>query len=501
MGSLVLANRKSDLSPVRSWSPLRPLRRELILRTNDGICFLTISPWWHRMAALAAVAFVAAGGVLGWQYAQVKHRLAVNDVEIVQVADAYQSTIDHLQTSISALETTVAGVQQDASRAQEAARTEAERRQAAVSAMNAENEALRQRLETLRSEMESARVAAEAEAARTRMPVVIRGGERTAELQDALVERLRVLEGQMRTVGRGNAQVSGAAAMLQRHIEDIEAARVEPSARGSAAGEIQNGVRVVPGLPPAEILRGAQPPVPRPEEVSVAIPPLDGEGDFEAARNRAHLGVQMLSSLVRRTGVSPERALAIGGASYETGGAFVPLRASARSELRAMQSELMHYGATAGRLADLTRLVRSMPFGRPLFDIEVVSGFGPRADPFNGQMAMHAGLDLRAAPGTPVQAAGPGVVTIADTNGEYGRLVEISHGFGVRTRYGHLSRIDVTTGDRVEIGQIVGAVGSTGRSTGPHLHYEILFQQANLDPAKFLEVSRHVLANVQRRVD
>jgi murein DD-endopeptidase MepM/ murein hydrolase activator NlpD len=130
-----------------------------------------------------------------------------------------------------------------------------------------------------------------------------------------------------------------------------------------------------------------------------------------------------------------------------------------------------------------------------------VSGFGPRRDPFTGQAAMHAGVDLRAAAGTPVTATAPGVVTMAETNGEYGNLVEVAHGFGLRTRYGHLSRVSVARGDRIEAGQTIGLVGSTGRSTGPHLHYEILFQQANLDPLKFLEVSRHVLANVQRRFE
>lgn len=483
---------------------LNPPRREMILRTSDGICFLTISPWWHRMAAFALATFVAAGGVLGWQYSRVSHRLAVNDVEIVQVADAYQSTIDHLQTSIAQLETTVTGVQQDATRAQEAARAETERRQAALAAMNAENEALRQRLETLRTEMQTARAEAEAEAARTRMPVVIRGGDRSAELQDALVDRLRVLETQMRTIGRGNAQVSGAAATLQRHIEDIEATRREIASRAQGAIEVQNGVRIVPGLPPAEILQGTAPAAGRissDDDIGVLIPPLDGEPDLDAARNRAHLGVQVLSGLVRRTGINPDRALALGGASYEVGGPFVPLRSRALTDLRAMQSELMHYGATAGRLADLTRLVRSMPLGKPLPDYEVTSGFGQRSDPFNGQPAMHNGVDLRAAAGTPVQTTASGVVTIAEVHGEFGNLVEISHGFGLRTRYGHLSRTDVTAGDRVEAGQILGAVGSTGRSTGPHLHYEILFQQGNLDPLKFLEVSRHVLANVQRRFE
>jgi murein DD-endopeptidase MepM/ murein hydrolase activator NlpD len=236
-----------------------------------------------------------------------------------------------------------------------------------------------------------------------------------------------------------------------------------------------------------------------------AAEPGEGVDPLQLARDQAHLGVQMVTALVRRAGMNPDRALAAGlaaeAASAQEGGPFVPVRASIDIGLFQMQSDLSHYGATAGRLADLMRLVRSMPLGRPLPEYEVVSGFGPRRDPFNNQPAWHNGVDLRAEAGTPVTTTAPGVVTMAETNGEFGNLVEVAHGFGLRTRYGHLSRITVARGDRIEAGQTVGLVGSTGRSTGPHLHYEILFQQASLDPLKFLEVSRHVLANVQRRFE
>ncbi len=508
MSNIVVANRSGAVA--RPGLRALAARRELILRSSDGICFITVAVWWHRLAAAAAIALIAGVGLLAWQFQTTQQRLAVNDVEIVQVADAYQATIQHLEGSISQLEVSVADARQMATRAQETARDEAQRRSAALAALNAENEGLRRRVDTMRSELDTARAEAaaraeaiaraEAEAAaRPRMPVVIRGGERSVELQETVIERLRSLETQMRTVGRGNAQVSGAAAVLQRQIEDLEAvARAVP--RPIGAGEEVAIPVPEPGMRVIEIAPASGTPTQNPD-MSAAEP--DGD-PLQLARDQAHLGVQMVSALVRRTGVNPDQALAMGVASAEpadAGGPFMPLRAAIDAGLFQMQSDLSHYGATAGRLADLMRLVRSMPLGRPLPEYEVTSGFGARRDPFNGLPALHNGVDLRAMAGTPVTATAPGVVTMAETNGEFGNLIEIAHGFGLRTRYGHLSRVLVARGDRIEAGQTIGQVGSTGRSTGPHLHYEILFRQANLDPLKFLEVSRHVLANVQRRFE
>jgi murein DD-endopeptidase MepM/ murein hydrolase activator NlpD len=133
-------------------------------------------------------------------------------------------------------------------------------------------------------------------------------------------------------------------------------------------------------------------------------------------------------------------------------------------------------------LADLRAYALSLPLGLPIPSIEVTSGYGPRRDPFLGQSAMHTGVDLVAASGTPVHATGPGTVVIADVNGGYGKMVEIDHGHGVLTTYAHLSLISVREGQTVTAGTIVGRAGSTGRSTGPHLHYEITRDGRTIDP-------------------
>jgi murein DD-endopeptidase MepM/ murein hydrolase activator NlpD len=99
---------------------------------------------------------------------------------------------------------------------------------------------------------------------------------------------------------------------------------------------------------------------------------------------------------------------------------------------------------------------------------------------------MHTGLDMRGTTGDPVRATADGTVTVAGWNGGYGNMVEISHGNGFATRYGHMSAIDVRVGQHVKIGQLVGRIGSTGRSTGPHLHYETRIDGEAVDPQRFL---------------
>ncbi len=105
-------------------------------------------------------------------------------------------------------------------------------------------------------------------------------------------------------------------------------------------------------------------------------------------------------------------------------------------------------------------------------EIDKTSPFGVRIDPFVHEAAMHTGMDFRGDVGDPIHATAAGTVTKAGWDGGYGQMVEIDHGNGLATRYGHLSEIDVAVGDKVRIGQVIGRLGSTGRSTGPHLHYE-----------------------------
>jgi murein DD-endopeptidase MepM/ murein hydrolase activator NlpD len=167
------------------------------------------------------------------------------------------------------------------------------------------------------------------------------------------------------------------------------------------------------------------------------------------------------------------------------GGPFVPVKLSA--DASSFDRELYRINITRAQADKLTRTLAQVPYRKPVIgEVEFTSGFGIRSDPFLGRPAMHTGLDFRAQMGDPVRATANGKVVNSGWSGGYGRMVEIDHGNGLSTRYGHLSQIDVKVGDIIKIGQVIGEVGSTGRSTGPHLHYETRIDGEAVDPQKFL---------------
>jgi len=127
-----------------------------------------------------------------------------------------------------------------------------------------------------------------------------------------------------------------------------------------------------------------------------------------------------------------------------------------------------------------------LPTSKPVDSDARASGFGWRSDPFTGQAAMHEGIDFMAEVGTPILAAGAGIVRNVERHPEYGNLIEIDHGDGLTTRYAHASQVFVKSGELVRSSQRIAAVGSTGRSTGPHLHFEVRINGVAQNPARFL---------------
>ncbi|MDP3738313.1 MAG: peptidoglycan DD-metalloendopeptidase family protein [Hyphomonadaceae bacterium] len=199
--------------------------------------------------------------------------------------------------------------------------------------------------------------------------------------------------------------------------------------------------------------------------------------------------------VIRLTGVSAARVLeqpGMGGPLVEVDGlstAALPGAATSDPfgrrvyELEARLQEAQQY----------ERAIHSLPLGAPVdVGYRETSGFGYRSDPFSRRTAFHEGADLAAYYGAPILSTAPGTVTFAGVKGGYGRVVEIDHGGGFKTRYGHLNSITVKAGTKVAIGQKIGTMGSTGRSTGPHLHYEVYYRGKSYDPIKFLRAGKHV---------
>jgi murein DD-endopeptidase MepM/ murein hydrolase activator NlpD len=169
-----------------------------------------------------------------------------------------------------------------------------------------------------------------------------------------------------------------------------------------------------------------------------------------------------------------------------TGGPFVPVQLPSGNE--GFERALMRVNFARADADQLANTLLTVPLRKPVAgEIDETSPFGIRMDPFVHEAAMHTGIDFRGDIGEPIHATAAGTVSIAGWEGGYGKLVEINHGNGLATRYGHLSEIDVAVGDKVRVGQVIGLLGTTGRSTGPHVHYETRIDGEAVNPQKFLD--------------
>ncbi len=169
------------------------------------------------------------------------------------------------------------------------------------------------------------------------------------------------------------------------------------------------------------------------------------------------------------------------------GGPFIPLPDSAGKSFSHIVQQAK---ATRMEAVTLRDGLRTLPLHNPAPNADYTSSFGVRTDPFLGTPAFHSGIDFRVSTGTPIYATANGTVTTAGWNGGYGIMVEIDHGQGYTTRYGHLQALRTHTGEQIQAGQIIGLSGSTGRSTGPHLHYETRIHDKAINPVSFLKVAQ-----------
>lgn len=172
--------------------------------------------------------------------------------------------------------------------------------------------------------------------------------------------------------------------------------------------------------------------------------------------------------------------------SKSQGGPFIPADAMS---LSAAEVEMYN---NLDEVALLQAVVDYLPLSYPIKHAEEQSKFGNRIDPFTRRLAFHSGHDLSGPSGSRIYATAPGKVTSAGRNGAYGNMVDVEHGFNISTRYAHMSQVLVSVGQTVKKGDVLGVQGSTGRSTGEHLHYEVRFRDRPLNPASFLKVARNV---------
>lgn len=198
--------------------------------------------------------------------------------------------------------------------------------------------------------------------------------------------------------------------------------------------------------------------------------------------------IEAAEKLLAQIGISPQQL--VKKPQRGVGGPFIPARTGDGAD--PVGKSLAGLLSNIERRDDLHGVISSLPLAAPLVSYTVGSSFGNRVDPFNGSAAFHQGVDLSAEKKTPVHSPAAGKVIAVTSDSKLGRMVEVDHGHNVVTRYGHLSASSVKVGQKVAKGDVLGLVGSTGRSTGPHLHYEVLVNGNPVDPMRFMKAGRHV---------
>ncbi len=199
-----------------------------------------------------------------------------------------------------------------------------------------------------------------------------------------------------------------------------------------------------------------------------------------------------VKELIARTGLNVETLLAgLFDGTTGQGGPFVAAKPEA-GESVAFEASLAVLKSHIDRRDGLAQLLRTLPLTPPSDHFYVASRFGKRKDPINGKWSMHSGVDLAGVFKSRVLSTAPGVVVFVGRHGNYGRMVEIDHGMGIRTRYGHLHGILVSKGQKVGFRQKIGLMGNSGRSTGSHVHYEILVNAKPYDPLRFMQAGKYV---------
>ncbi|MDF2367457.1 M23 family metallopeptidase [Sneathiella sp.] len=219
----------------------------------------------------------------------------------------------------------------------------------------------------------------------------------------------------------------------------------------------------------------------------------DNKDLISRIHDRTNESVAALREIIVLTGLDPEKLLGSSDAEAGLGGPFV----AAVPGANLMETEQDFYAQTQKMEASLTRwenlqtLLKQIPLARPVDVGYITSSFGKRRDPITKRTAFHSGVDIAGPKNSKILATAPGVVTFVGKNGAYGTMVTIDHGRGFKTRYGHLKKALVKKGAKIEYRTEIGVMGSTGRSTGRHVHYEVIYEGEHQNPANFIKAGRY----------
>lgn len=406
-------------------------------------------PRWAQ-AAFLFVIMVVAGALasLGISRTGYKRLVADKDAAIVQAQTANAG----LKDDVEGLQDELAALARDRDQAQSQA-----------AALDNQSDTLRGLLHASQTKLQSL--------SQTRQAL------RAEQAQSAaLSARLSKTEADRAAEAAQFAQYKASIEETAKELQQLETSRgrgaVHEIRLRARLGQLWQKLSQAPGPLPAQQTATAAPAAASPEGAKLG-----------AASAIADLGREEVAEFERAlaaTGVDVRRMLSQFGANPAEGGPFVPPPKSGEA----------FDAVNPAKLEAIRGMAQVLPLGAPLARYQIGSPFGVRTDPFNHRAAFHTGIDMDAPYLSPVYATAPGTVVYAGYFGEYGKVVEINHGFGIETLYAHLHRCLVSVGEKVAADAEIGLVGTTGRSTGPHVHYEVRVNGQPQDPEKFIELSR-----------
>jgi len=423
------------------------------------ICFaakapVVLSPWVQAGLLSVLVLGAAALSYLGISRVGYKRLAADKDAAIVRAEAANAD----LKDDIAGLQSKLAGLGQDREQAQ-----------SRVAALAAQADTLRGLLHTTETKLQSLD--------QTRQAL------RQEQVESAaLTARLGKTEADRAAEAARFAQYKAGLEETAKKLQQLDAARsrgpIQRARLRVRLGELWQKLSQAPVPQPMQRVAASAPGAPA---AAQSAPPDGGVSGI------ADLGGKEITAVERvlaSAGIDVAHLLSQFGVDRAEGGPFVPPPKSGHP-VDAVDPE---------KLAAMRGLVNALPLTAPLLHYQVGSPFGVRIDPFNRKPAFHTGLDMDAPYMSPVYATAPGTVIYAGYLGDYGKLVEIDHGFGIDTLYAHLHRYLVSVGQRVAARAEIGLVGTTGRSSGPHVHYEVRVNGQPQDPEKFIELSHLIPA-------
>jgi len=408
--------------------------RQIVYRSQGRVACLNLTP--RLQGALAGLAMLAGGWVAYTSASMLLHEqeLTAKDTQISDVRVAYRSLLGEVADYQKRFSGVVRNLEQN---------------QSMMLDLAGQNSRLQSNLKSLKS---SRQERAQLEEAQTSMATYLRG-----------------VENQMQSLAKLNFSLKDDMSSIETDLQDALTQRNTALLQST---QMRRDIRV---------LENKLVNLENQENVTV-----------ERLAEQADLIISNMEQLIESAGLDVEDLMA----GDETlvagqGGPFIELQGDDRTAGR-LKVKLQKLENRLAYSESLQAVVQKMPFAMPLNGYYVTSKFGKRRDPVNRKWSMHYGMDFGSSLRAPVYVAAQGKVTFAGWKGSFGKMIEIDHGAGIKTRYAHLSKILVKKGQTVNFGDNIARIGSTGRSTGNHLHYEVLYRDKGLNPMKFIKAGRYV---------